>query len=52
MNLRLKLIIPKNDCNSLTFININYSTIALTFSGSIYIPSILIIYPKNWTSFL
>ena len=47
INLRLKLTIFKNDCSSLTFINISYSIIAFTFSGSIYIPSILIIYPRN-----
>ena len=52
MNLRLKLTIPKNDCNSLIFVGTSYSTITFTFSKSIYIPFILIIYPRNWTSFL
>ena len=52
INLRLKLIIPKNDCSSLTLIGTSYSTIAFIFSKSIYIPFILIIYLRNWTSFV
>ena len=52
INFRLQLASPRNDCTSLTFLSVSYSLIDLVFSGSIVIPCVLIINPRNLTSFL